>query len=329
MKRPSYVGSVNHDRPRTVYFYATSHCNSNCSYCVFKTSNLEMPRMHMPLNTIKRVWLESDILRTCGIVVQGGEFTIHPEAEGIMHFFHMFLPKVTLLTNAVEPELAKPLIPYATQVTISLDGPMHDVSRGVKNNLDNVISLLKYLKEVDKSTTIQITLGPWNARNVAIAQTTVKWFLDTCVEMNAQPRFNIASDDGLLGIAHYEQKWEILKELYLDMMSWSGRIEYDKIAKSIRGGAQYILAAISKSTGTVWPCYSTSIYSTIGADGTIWMCQGLSEKEASIGKVGGDYTFDQIWATGAAKRQEYRVCQACSLSCQLNGDIAYLNSKQA
>lgn len=290
---------------------------------------MEMPRVHMPLQTIKRVWLESDILRTCGIVVQGGEFTIHPEAEGIMRFFHTFLPKVTLLTNAVQPELALPLIPFATQVTISLDGPMHDVSRGVKGNLDGVLSVLEHLKEVNKSTTLQITLGPWNARSITIARDTVKWFLDVCLEANAQPRFNIASDDGLLGIAHYEQKWEVLKELYLDMISWSGKLEYEKISKSIRGGAQYILAAISKSSGTVWPCYSTSIYSTIGADGTIWMCQGLSEKEASIGKVGGDYTFDQLWAAAATKRQEYRTCQACSLSCQLIGDIAYLNSKSA
>lgn len=325
--RPNYIKSVEQDRPRTIYFYATSHCNSNCAYCAFRTSNKEMPRMHLPLVDIRRIWLQSNILRTCGVVVQGGEFTVHPEAEDIMRFFHTFIPKVTLLTNAVDPEATYPLVPYATQVTISLDGLDHDKSRGVSGNLANVMRLLTHLKAMKSNTTLQITFGPWNARSKELAQENIEWFLDTCMSYNAQPRFNIASDDGLLGISRYEQKEEVLTHIRKYLLDLSNKIGYEKISKSLRSGSQYILTAVMKSNGTIFTCNSTSIYSTIGADGSVWMCQGLPEKEAVVGSLMGEDTFDQIWASFADKRKEYRACQACTLSCQLNGDIAYMNAK--
>lgn len=324
-KRPSYIGSVEQNRPRTIYFYATSHCNSNCSYCVFRTSNLDLPRVHMPLSKIKDAWFESSILRTCGIVVQGGEFTLHPEALGIMMFFSKLLPKVTLLTNAVDPLASIPLVEYATQVTVSLDGPQHDRSRGVPGNLNNVFKFMDYLKTMKIPSNLQITLGPWNARNVQQGTENVMWFLDKCMEYGTQPRFNIASDDGLLGIAKYEQKTEVLTEIFTGLISLSKRKEYEPISKAMRGGSQYIMAAITKMNGHIIPCYSTSIYSTIGADGSVWLCQGLDESEAVVGNIHDD-EFDKIWYTSTSIREDYRMCQRCTLSCQLTGDLAYLNS---
>jgi len=325
--RPSYQGSVQFDRPRTIYFYATSHCNSNCSYCVFRKSNGDLFRTNMSLNIIEQVWLESAILKTCGVVVQGGEFTIHPEATGIMRFFSLVVPKVTLLTNAVDPELAKPLIQYATQVTISLDGPQHDKSRGVAGNLDGVYALLGYLKNVGKSTTLQITLGPWNARNPKLANDNVAWFIDTCRQYDAQPRFNIASDDGLLGTANYEQKADALQSVTDLLYEFATYNTFERMKSSLISGARYINAAVGKSTSKAFiPCYSTSIYSTINANGDVWLCQGLEEKEAVVGNVLMD-NFDTIWENSSGKRKDYGMCQRCSLSCQLTGDLAYLQSK--
>lgn len=325
MKRPNYVESVHEDRPRTVYFYATSHCNSNCSYCAFRFTNKDMPRMHMPLETIKRAWLESPMLGLCGVVVQGGEFTIHPEALGIMQFFRSYVPKVTLLTNAVDPFLTIPLLPYSTQVTISVDGPMHDKSRGVKGNLVNVFTLLEKMRDYRGGKTIQITLGPWNARTVEQGTENVLWFLDVCKEYDCQPRFNIASDDGLLGIAHYQQSKDVLKEIASGMEMLAKQSEYATLAKSMRGGVRYIQAALAKKDGAFIPCVSTSIYTTIGADGAVWMCQGLNEHEAVVGNIN-EKPFDQIWVESASKRMQYRECQQCTLSCQLTGDLAYMSA---
>lgn len=281
--------------------------------------------MHMPLETIKRTWLESEYLKVCGVVVQGGEFTIHPEAYEIMEFFGTHVPKLTLLTNAVDPHLTIPLLPFASQVTISVDGPLHDKTRGVKGNLVNIFVLLEQMKDNYKGgKTLQITLGPWNARTVEQGTDNIMWFLDVCRDYGWQPRFNIASDDGLLGIAHYQQSQTVLNEIAKGMEMLAKQQEYAVLAKSMRGGVRYIQAALAKKDGAFIPCVSTSIYSTIGADGSVWLCQGLDEHEAVVGNVN-DKPFDQIWKDAAPKRKEYRECQQCTLSCQLTGDLAYMS----
>lgn len=325
MSRPSYTQSVVNDRPRTVYFYATHECNSNCSYCVFRYSNKNMARIHMPLSTVERVWDESEILRECGVVVQGGEITTHPQALDIMKFFcQIELPKITLLTNAVEPEDSLPLVQYCNQVTVSLDGPKHDLARGVKGNLDNIIWFFTKLNKsgLKRKKTLQMTIGPWNAPTQEMAIDNVKWFLDMCLEFGAQPRFNIASDDGLLGTAHYDQKIGILTRIFGDMIDLANMKKYSELKGSILGGSNYIMTAVLKMGGKKMACYSTSIYSTIGADGKVWMCQGLNEEEAVIGNVN-EIPFDEIWANSGEKRIDYRLCQKCVLSCQLTGDIAF------
>jgi MoaA/NifB/PqqE/SkfB family radical SAM enzyme len=325
MKRPNYIESVKEDRPRTIYFYATSHCNSNCAYCAFRFTNKEMPRVHMPLETIKKVWSNSEILKVCGVVVQGGEFTVHPEAYGIMKFFGNYVPKLTLLTNGIDPFLTTTLLPFSTQVTISVDGPLHDKTRGVKGNLSNIFTLLESMDEYRGGKTLQITLGPWNAKTIEQGTENVLWFLKMCKEFGCQPRFNIASDDGLLGIAHYEQSISVLSEIASMMEDLAKQSEYAVLAKSMKGGAVYIRAALAKKNGLFIPCVSTSIYSTIGADGSVWMCQGLNEHEAVVGNIN-EKSFDQIWRDSAEKRKQYRECQQCTLSCQLTGDLAYQNS---
>jgi MoaA/NifB/PqqE/SkfB family radical SAM enzyme len=280
----------------------------------------------MPFEKVKEFWTQSKALSWCGVVVQGGEFTLHPDAYQIMEFLSENTHKVTLLTNAVEPELAIPLLQFADQLTISLDGPQHDRSRGVAGNLDSIHSLLSQIKDPYKgSTTLQITLGPWNARTYVQAYENIRWFLDVCLEYGAQPRFNIASDDGLLGIASYDQKAEVLTTLYSELITMSNKLEYATMMKSLRSGAQYIMAAVNKKKGSAIPCYSTSIYSTINANGDVWVCQGLDEKDAVLGNLY-EKPFDQIWVDSVSRRKELRTCQACTLSCQLTGDLAFINS---
>lgn len=323
MKRPTYIQSVQEDRPRTVYFYATSHCNSNCSYCVFRKSNGEMPRQHLPLPVIKEIWGESEILKTCGVVVQGGEFTLHPEAKGIMEYFKSLGLKVTLLTNAVVPSDSHALIALADQVTISLDGPKHDRSRGVPGNLQSVKALLATLiKSGHEGVTLQITLGPWNAGTETMALETVAWFVRMCDDYGALPRFNLAADDGLLGTAKYAQKDEALTAI-LGWLYFAKTLHTDSdMRDALSAGATYIRAAMDKSAGGFRECVSTSIYTTIGEDGSVWLCQGLNKDEAVVGNLLFS-NFDAIWASSSELRIQSRVCQKCSLSCQLNGDIAY------
>jgi MoaA/NifB/PqqE/SkfB family radical SAM enzyme len=276
----------------------------------------------MPLSRIKETWMESSILKSCGIVVQGGEYTLHPEALPIMKFFYELLPKVTLLTNAVDPDLVYPLVGYAHQITISLDGSGHDKARGVKGNRDNILKLLSELPVSRKKVTVQMTLGPWNASTIEMALHNVDWVLDVCTFYRVQPRFNIASDDGLLGTANYSQKKDVLTNLFGEMTAMSNLNKYSNVKDSLRDGANYIMAAVTKEGGFDMTCHSTSIYSTINADGSVLLCQGLDVNEATVGNI---YStpFDVIWDRAHPRREEYRGCQKCTLSCQLNGDLKY------
>lgn len=324
MSRPTFVQSVLEDRPRTVYLYATSHCNSDCSYCVFRKSNKKMVREWIPFEVIEKVWSESDLLKECGIVVQGGEYALHPEAKQILEFFKYTGHKVTLLTNAVDPQLVFPLYGLADKITISLDSPKHDKIRGAKDNLENIVLMLGELSFVEGvETSLQMTIGPWNASTAGEAIKNFSWFIDMCLKYKCQPRVNVASDDGLLGTAHYTQKIEALSAISNTMTAMSVNSTYKEIAASIKNNLQYILATTARIKGNAKECHSTSIYSTIMANGSVWVCQGLSEKEAIVGNIN-DQPFDTIWEKAASRRASLVKCKACNLSCQLNGDLSYL-----
>lgn len=288
--------------PKTVYFYTTSYCNSNCSFCTFRKSNDELPRIHMPYADITKFWANSEYLRKAGVVLQGGEFTEHPDAVAIAAYMHGNTRKVTLLTNCINPFVVDKFDPFVHQITISLDGPNHDKLRGAPGNLDTILWYIKNRKAV-APVNLQMTLGPWNAK---LEQ--VQWFVRTAEDYNCGVRFNVAEDVGILGNGNYVTNRESLSEIanYL-----GGQLGSDNMS------VRYLRLVAS---GLRPKCKSLEMYSTIMPNGDVMLCQGLPENVAKNGNLH-ETPFDKIWAQNKDKRQEYESCKRCWLSCQVFGDM--------
>lgn len=299
--------SVQQDRPKTVYLYATSKCNSRCSYCVFRSQNQKLHRQDLSVELIDVVFGKSEMLKGAGVVVQGGEFTMHPEAILIMNVLKKQGHKLTLLTNMVEPRLVEPLLGYCDKVTISYDGPNHDHSRGIPGNRASILDFIAKKRpfEVD----LQMTLGPWNLDVAAVSE-----FITTCVKAGVGCRFNVAFPSGLLGNAKYSHDIKRLEEI-AEMV--------EEIAKE-RLSAQYLRTVAASLDNPLWrpECVSTSMYPTIMADGSVLICQGLSPRLAKVGDIRNE-PFDKIWAESAQLRRALRRCTECLLSCQLFGDLKF------
>lgn len=306
-----YSDNVTLDLPRTIYLYATDFCNSGCSYCIFRMQNTKLPRVELPLFSIQKIWGQSNILMgkrlltPPKVVLQGGEFTLHTHYLDIVNFFGSIGVERVLLTNVIVPERALELASLVEAVTVSYDGPKHDISRGSPGNRKSILDFLE-LAPVEK-VSIQMTLGPWNCREEDIIE-----FLDIARKYNVKPRFNVASDNGLLGHGHYSE---------LDLSKITNCIIQHGSDIVPAESLHYLLAIERKSYPKM--CFSTSMYSTILADGRVLLCQGLDTNSAEIGNLYQD-SFDSIWDKSTSIRRKYLTCRKCLLSCQLMGDLNFL-----
>jgi MoaA/NifB/PqqE/SkfB family radical SAM enzyme len=299
------------DMPKTIYFYATSFCNSDCPFCAFRKSNANMARAYMPYDDVVKFWEESphvlnDRSDEIGVVLQGGEYTLHPDAAKIAKFFESKCRKVTLLTNAIDPDKITPIVRYVNQITISLDGPNHDKVRLAPGNLQNIIKVLEYGYKVPIN--LQMTLGPWNMK-----AEDVEFVINMSDKYNAGLRFNVAFDGGILGMGKYKPDITNLKNIRNLIASNADDQDMNLV---------YLDNVIHAVEVERLPCMSTSIYSTILQNGDVLLCQGLPHENAFIGNVYHTY-FDAIWEIAAKKRLKYRLCKECVLSCQLIGDIKF------
>jgi MoaA/NifB/PqqE/SkfB family radical SAM enzyme len=312
----TYSYNVENDVPRTCYLYVTSNCNSNCSYCVFRKGNKELNRVDLTAGFIFEEITKSKVLKNCKFVLQGGEFTEHPEFLKIASFFNRHKIKTTLLTNCIEPDKVLLLEPLVNAITISYDGTPHDLVRGAPNNTQTIKHFLSVRKNL-VPVTLQMTLGPWNLKGVAIQN-----FLMMCSLYKTECRFNVAQSDGLLKNGSYmisDHELSVIK----NHISHFGRA----FKVNTEAGLEYIQEVINSKKSRRLPCRSLSMYTTITAEGNVLLCQGLEYASAVIGNIYVD-RFDNIWNRSAHIRKSYRTCTACYLSCQLIGDMNYKKEQE-
>jgi len=268
-----------------------------------------MKREHLPLDLLKKVVKESNLLKRTSWVIQGGEIGEHPQAAQIAEFLHLNGHFVTLLTNAIHIPSSIRMLPFVDAITISFDGRRHDIVRGAPGNTESIFEYIKQVREkainpVD--LTLQMTLGPWNTNLDEVIY--VKELAD---EHHVGLRINVASDTGVLGNGNYTQNIEKLAKI---------EVYFESEGENFT--ARYLREYVKHLKGERLPCVSTSIYSTILQDGRVLLCQGLDTEEATIGNLH-DNRFDDIWNWAMDTRKELRTCNKCGLSCQLMGDIKF------
>jgi len=190
-------------------------------------------------------------------------------------------------------------------MTISFDGLRHDNVRLAPGNTQSILTFLEH-KPSYTEVSLQMTLGPWN-----MSIDDVEYVINVSEKFHTTIRFNVAADSGLLGKGSYNTNLTKIKELL-------PLIEYR--LGSNHKSVKYLYEVINALNGNRLPCTSTNIYSTIMANGDVWMCQGLSEAEAKLGNIY-ETNYDDIWHSSQQARDDYYTCNKCILSCQLMGDI--------
>jgi MoaA/NifB/PqqE/SkfB family radical SAM enzyme len=148
-------------RKVNISMYITNRCNSRCVIC----NHWEQPvKYDLSLNAIKNL-VNSKVLNKNGILIQGGEPLLHPNVEEILELFRAKkFNNIVLLTNGILTDRLVKLVEKfkIANVTISLDGPMHNYGylRGV-DNYENVISSIDLLKS-KTNLAVCFTASRWN-----------------------------------------------------------------------------------------------------------------------------------------------------------------------
>ena len=282
---------------------------------MFRKSNDKIKRIDMTLDFIRSFVLESKILRSCKFVLQGGEYTEHPEYLEIARFFKNHDIETTLLTNCIEPEKVLALEPEVGAITVSYDGTPHDLVRGAPNNTEKIKYFLRASKRL-VPITLQMTLGPWNMRSIAIHN-----FLMICSLYKTNARFNVAQSDGLLKNGNYE-----ISDRNLSIINTHIKNIGRTLGVDTSDGSEYIEQVIASKKGKRLPCRSLSMYTTITANGDVLLCQGLEYTQAKVSNIYNN-NFDIIWNETSSLRSLYKKCTACYLSCQLIGDLKYVKEQ--
>jgi MoaA/NifB/PqqE/SkfB family radical SAM enzyme len=278
---------------------------------LFRKSNSELNRINLLLKFIQSKVLESQLLRNCKFVLQGGEFTEHPEHLQIARFFKEYGIQTALLTNCIDPEKVLMVEPEVGSITISYDGIVHDMVRGAPNNTEKIKYFLNNRKKV-VPVTLQLTLGPWNMRYAAIHS-----FLMMCSLYNVNARINVAQSDGFLRNGSYLSTPQQLTIISHHVKNFGSALKVD-VTESL----DYLNQVIEARYGNRLPCRSLSMYTTITAEGEVLLCQGLDYVQSKVGSLHDD-NFDTIWHSMQKLRSAYKKCAACCLSCQLIGDLKY------
>lgn len=130
-------------------------CNSNCIYC-------EAPRNRDVINNTKiykvlpliKDMIKNNVLKKDGTIdFAGGEPTIYPEFEALLHEFikHNF-KKIIIHTNAIKksPSIIKGLKKGCARVLVSIDAGTKEVHKKIKQ-VNSYEAVWKNLKEYAKS----------------------------------------------------------------------------------------------------------------------------------------------------------------------------------
>lgn len=127
LQRPSMVDFPGH--MAAVFF--TSGCNFRCGFCHNapligqRQKGLSWEKLRAVCDDFKEDWVT-------GVVVSGGEPTLHAELPELLAFFREFGFSVKLDTNGSNPGLLKKCLPLVDYVAMDLKTALHDYSNFVQ-----------------------------------------------------------------------------------------------------------------------------------------------------------------------------------------------------
>lgn len=188
----------------------TQGCNLNCEYCFNKELiPLKINKScYSTKNIIKFLENKKNILE--GVVITGGEPTIH---KNIVNFCKLLKNKgflVKINTNGTNPNKLKQLLKYVDYISIDFKGTKYIYERliGNANIYNNVLESLKILDESNKNFQIHTTIVPqfFNDDIINVMYFTLKNILKRDFEI-----INLVKNEFIIGKDTTSIKWILQK----------------------------------------------------------------------------------------------------------------------
>lgn len=143
----------------------THNCNLRCKHCYIDAKHCKENYEEI-FNKAKKIIESLENTSINNVMFTGGECMIFPYLKDLIVYAKSIGLLVTIFTNGMIFD--KEIFDLVDYVNISLDGPkeIHNLIRQNVNSYDNVIKVLDYLKQIDKKTTIQVTINKLNVNNL-------------------------------------------------------------------------------------------------------------------------------------------------------------------
>lgn len=257
-------------KPADLYLHLTTRCNLQCAYCYNQPSREKRGHWNLPVDLAIKALQEAKALGIRTILLTGGEPLLHPQALEIAALSSQMGFRTVLLTNGVlvDEELAKKIAATCDQVTVSLDSAvpeLHELHRG-KGTHKRVTAAIKLLK---KAGTKEVVVASVITRqNQSETYTEFETFAKGLGADQVARQVYIPQGDEC--DAHFLPNFaSLLREMndVIENMVKSGGLEtQERIVWRDRCGAACGVIAID-------------------ADGTIYPCQGLMEKEFAAANI--------------------------------------------
>lgn len=159
-----YVNNIarpHHKVLSQLMIYATTRCQSRCRHCSIWKKSEE----HLSLDDIKAIVGSKCVTRSTTIGLEGGEFILHPEADGIMEWLKKNHPNYTLLSNCLAPKrVIRAVREYRPRhLYVSLDGDRETYKRmrGC-DGYDKAIEVVEAVRD-EVPVSLMFCLSPWNS----------------------------------------------------------------------------------------------------------------------------------------------------------------------
>ncbi len=282
-----------------VMFYTTNRCNSRCETCHIWQ---QQPKVDLPVEKIRDVLDSKSFSRLTLMMVEGGEFIMHPQCEEILEFLRGRF--FGLMSNAILVDRLVGLVKKfeIREVAISLDGAKetYKKARGV-DAYDNVVQAISTLKDIT-NVVVCFTFSPWNSPEDYYHV----WRL--CRDLGVRLTYNIYSDIEFfqvtkkprsLGVKNNPDGSKIKNDYFNYYEKWlSGKLKL--------------------------PCLSIKTNVVIYPNGDIPLCQ---HREIILGNLH-ERSFDKIWNDPKTIKlqKEHRNCNRCWVSYHRYWDLALVKT---
>lgn len=279
---------------RYVNLYCNTACDSRCTTCSFwkmRPKHLLTPRMLDSVAASRYVGTET------WFALQGGEFTLHPDAGAILDLFADL--NYILFTNMLNSGRVIDLMNRhgIRYITVSLDGGPEGYARirGV-DGFDRVTDGI--LRAAEKaSVSVGITITPWSTYD------DIRRAMDWCDRAGIAYGLNVYTESRI-----YESTRPAGPIPFLQQLA-------DEAHDS------FCAAHVRWSRGELsLPCHSIRRVASISPEGDVRLCHN---RDVILGNIG-EQTFDAIWGSRqtAAIHTQYESCNACWTSCYREHDLA-------